>query len=1588
MPKSTLTEKRYAVCVGINHYSSPLLPPLKYAENDAQAMDDLLSKLGFPSENRLLLLGEAATVEAVNAALSEVILDRPHENDLVLFYFAGHSKPLTLDDQNAGSDTTSHSEVFLTTYDFDLQKIKHSRAFRKQHALGMERLRKDFFEGEGARKRLFIFDSCYSGDFLGPRYRDDINPVQGYIERMLNSTSVGRVALSSCLPIQKAVEDPALGHGRFTYYLLKALAGEAPEALRHDGWLTVSSLFEYVADQLPEDQRPVLSGIQQDTFRLVCYQKLITSKQHGKKFSQENNTTEREKRLYALLADHSSFMHDRLSSFVGRIQELAEIHQLIAEKLHTGGYITITGQAGQGKSSIIAKLVEEYGPENVTHHFIPFNPGPDHQVGVLRNLIAHLILKYNLSDLYVAVESRAALRDYFPKVLAEVAEKGGQEVIFVDGLDQLKEDVDGERDLSFLPDNPPVGIVFVLGTRPNDTLRPLKLLKPHNEYQLPNLRRQDFDLILMHRQVQLDSDLADQFYIAMQENALYLDLVAKELAESAENEIIAPTEMIKRIADNPNSIFTLAMARLKRHPRQWRTVIKPVLGVLLAAFEPLATRHIRQILDVEDDDLREGIERLGGLIAKDGQQRCSLFHLKLQEYLREDENHPDKEYIFAVDEEQNWHKKLAEWCAQEDIAIIWQDVKSSPVEQARREYARRYYITHLYRAKERPKLFAVLDMEAYGHSKVRYDPSTRSYVQELNLGRQAACEEAMEYGLQYLPQLWRYTLLRCSLTSRADRYPVEAFEALMLLQREAEAVGLAELLTELDSKARVLFLIAKHLMMLPGREQETFQFLIRSREVARSLAENERIRMLIEISRELARMQHWERAEEVARSIEISGERTLALSNLVIALSEAQKWDYAEEVAYSIKENEGRLSVLRGLALALMEAQQWERVEVIARSIEARDERDGMLSELVRGLIGIQDWERAEVIARSIEARDERDGMLSELGIEFAKAQQWDQAEKVIRAIEKQEIHDRALNGLSFELIEAQQWSRAEKVIRSIETREERALALNELTSALIKNQSWQWAEAVAKTIEEHDEQDKVFYSLALALIEARRWEQAEEVASLIREVEKRVKVLEASALALTRARQWERVEEVVLLIQDHKLQTHLMSEFALALAREQRWEQAEAVALSIKENRTKTHVLYALVNEFSRRQEWRRANAIWEKAEAMVEYADKEERIRALCNLGVASARAGQGKRAEEIWAKAKTIAYTLDDQEDQASVSLILVSALAKAQEWEQVEAVRQKVEEEDWQSNEEELAKALCELWIALTEARREEQAKRVWDELEKLTQDIDYEVEVGIWCEIGIALARVQEWKQAEEVWKKIRDIVDYIEEQEMRIDLLCKLFLTLAEVRAWAKAKNVWEDITSAVYDIDSQSSLINATDKMNRLIEGIKLKNEDHGDEECDTFLNDLNNVLAQVYERKQEEMKWEMEVNEAYALKENKQRAFAICKSYVTFANIIKKESVDDKISEREYIMQKEIKETILEIEEFGERIKILAEIGTRLIEVEAWELVEEMWKELVTSTNAVENHEKRAWMLLELGVILTEKERYGERLTKRFVL
>ena len=525
--------------------------------------------------------------------------------------------------------------------------------------------------------------------------------------------------------------------------------------------------------------------------------------------------------LKTYLHDHSWFINDRLASFVGREQELADIRDHIAALQPFGGYVTITGQAGQGKSCVIAKLVDDYGRDRVVHHFIPCVPGPDHQVDLLGNLIAQLCLKYDLPAFYMADDSRPALRDSFPRVLDEIARTGAQEVIFIDGVDQLEEDASGRRDLSFLPINPPMGIVLVLGARPNDTLKPLELRKECCEYHLPNLSRDDFDLLLQYRGVALHPLLADRCYQVMEASAFYLDLVAKELIQQ---EDLGPEAVIGHIADDPDNLFSLLIDRLKHNRPQWQTVLRPLLGVLLATQQPLSQQALQVLIDGKAEIISDGLQRLGGLVQCDGEGYYSLSHRKLYDFLREDVGQPHKLCVFTVDEEKGYHKQFARWCDRDaSLDGIWEDTHDS-YEQERRTYARKHYITHLALARAYEQLWQVIDTGDYGKAKLRYDSSPRNYVLDLDRARDAAIAvggDDIAAGIALLPRLWRYSLLQCSLNDRADKLPDGIFPLMVQLGQEQDAIRLSELLTYETRKFRILVTLAEHITS-PELQQQLF----------------------------------------------------------------------------------------------------------------------------------------------------------------------------------------------------------------------------------------------------------------------------------------------------------------------------------------------------------------------------------------------------------------------------------------------------------------------------------------------------------------------------------------------------------------------------------------------------------------------------------------------------------------------------------------------------------------------------------------------------------------------------------------------
>lgn len=232
----------YALVVGIEKYSE--LPDASFAERDAEAVKDHLLALGFPSRNVVLLSGEKAGYKSIEKFVETWLARNVDEKSRVFFYFSGHGAP----DVKTG-------ESYLVPWDGDA-------AFLENTGYPLKRLYQKL--GELKAAEVFVaLDACFSG--AGGR------SVLAKGARPLVTTAALSAAPSGKLVVLAAAGSEQVtssldeqGHGTFTYYFLKGLAGAAKDA---SGAVTAEGLHSYLKPKVEDAARrqnraqdPVLLG--------------------------------------------------------------------------------------------------------------------------------------------------------------------------------------------------------------------------------------------------------------------------------------------------------------------------------------------------------------------------------------------------------------------------------------------------------------------------------------------------------------------------------------------------------------------------------------------------------------------------------------------------------------------------------------------------------------------------------------------------------------------------------------------------------------------------------------------------------------------------------------------------------------------------------------------------------------------------------------------------------------------------------------------------------------------------------------------------------------------------------------------------------------------------------------------------------------------------------------------------------------------------------------------------------------------------------------------------------------------------------
>jgi len=244
--------KRLALVMGINNYTPERngFDPLPTSKKDAQDMYKYL-KEDLQYDEAILLVDEQVTRDAIYNAIDRLNRSGNSDgnNDIVV-YFSGHGEQFNGSTRIVTYDGKSQSATLPKMLDL-VDNVSHTHF----------------------KHRLFIFDSCYSGNidnvssdivFMSPNKEKELQRRVTVAKENIATAMYrnGTHILTSTSQDQVARTSPTRwgGNSLFTYYLLKGVRDkEADNTHTPDGVITLPELWKYLRENIRSaEQKPAL----------------------------------------------------------------------------------------------------------------------------------------------------------------------------------------------------------------------------------------------------------------------------------------------------------------------------------------------------------------------------------------------------------------------------------------------------------------------------------------------------------------------------------------------------------------------------------------------------------------------------------------------------------------------------------------------------------------------------------------------------------------------------------------------------------------------------------------------------------------------------------------------------------------------------------------------------------------------------------------------------------------------------------------------------------------------------------------------------------------------------------------------------------------------------------------------------------------------------------------------------------------------------------------------------------------------------------------------------------------------------------
>lgn len=240
---------KYSFHIAVEKYQDPTISDVPYAEADARELAKAFQLHDFAECNQQVLVNVQATKAATESKLRATI-KRLNEDDTLVISFAGHG-------------FSKVGENFLTCYDTQ-------SADPVATSISLPTIYKDLRTSQ-CKRVILLLDACESGSLDMPSRSVFSHLTPSELEDFFN-TAQFCICFASSETSQYSYSSSSLKHGIWTYHVIQALNGDAPQALEEGRYLTAATLQDYLRRAVPNTLSSTFSVPVHQTPRIYATQ--------------------------------------------------------------------------------------------------------------------------------------------------------------------------------------------------------------------------------------------------------------------------------------------------------------------------------------------------------------------------------------------------------------------------------------------------------------------------------------------------------------------------------------------------------------------------------------------------------------------------------------------------------------------------------------------------------------------------------------------------------------------------------------------------------------------------------------------------------------------------------------------------------------------------------------------------------------------------------------------------------------------------------------------------------------------------------------------------------------------------------------------------------------------------------------------------------------------------------------------------------------------------------------------------------------------------------------------------------------------